>query len=164
MYVCWDVLCLQKALKSSKLMATWEQTIVVPDFSLVVQQGEQLLVERLYSCLSLAQKAGALVSGYQALSTAWSQGKLRYLIVAENIAPSRAAEYHQWCEQQHIPWMTFSSKEELGKRLGKLSRSAVGLLDPHFCNLCAVTRTALEKWRDSQSRFFTHQASSYTQK
>lgn len=160
-YLCWDAQCLQKALKSSKLVATWEQQATVPEFPVLWQQGEQLLLERLYSYLNLAQKAGVLVSGYYAICKARHQGEVRCLILTQDIAPSRATELRIWCEQQDIPCMIFSSKEELGKRLGKLSRSAVGMLDPHFCELFAGIYMALEKWRASQSYFLKKQASSY---
>ena len=67
------------------------------------------------------------------------------MVLAENAAAQRAAEYRAWCGEQEIPYVTLFTKEELGRRIGKASRSAVGLLNPQFripfCAALTLLRT-----------------------
>jgi ribosomal protein L7Ae-like RNA K-turn-binding protein len=66
------------------------------------------------------------------------------MVVAENAAAQRAAEYRVWCAEQEVPYITLFTKEELGRRIGKTSRSAVGLLNPHFRVSFCATLTLLQ--------------------
>ena len=90
------------------------------------------LYDRLGACLSIAQRAGGLVSGYMSLRQAYSRRRVVYMVLAENAAAQRAEEYRAWCAEREIPHVTLFTKEELGRRIGKTSRSAVGLLNPQF--------------------------------
>ena len=89
-YVCCDVLCLRKALKSAKLALALKRSVMVPDFDTVYQEVRRLLYKRLSACLSLGQKAGAVVSGYVPLRQAFAQARVLYMIMAEDIATGRA--------------------------------------------------------------------------
>jgi len=52
-YVCYDVLCLRKALKSAKLALALKRSVMAPDFDSVYQDVLRLLYKRLSACLSL---------------------------------------------------------------------------------------------------------------
>jgi uncharacterized protein len=145
MYVCCDVLCLRKALKPAKLALALKRPVMVPDFDIVSQAVRRLLYKRLSACLSLGQKAGALVSGYEPLRQAFGRARVLYLILAEDIATGRAEEYRSWCTQHGVPYVTLFTKEELGHIIGKPSRSAVGLTAPHFLQLLLARLTSLER-------------------
>lgn len=141
-YVCFDVVCLRKALQPAKLVSAFKRPVIVPTFETVYQATVLLLQERLKACLSLARKAGVVVSGYAALRTVLAHAKVVCLVLAEDIAASRAEEYHFWCAQQQIPCMTLFSKEELGRLLGRPSCSAAGVTESRFCEfLCATMAT-----------------------
>jgi ribosomal protein L7Ae-like RNA K-turn-binding protein len=155
-YICWNAPCLYKALKSAKLAAALKQPVVIPSFETLAQTIDKCLSERLRSCLSLAYKARAVVSGYQALRSALAQAHILYMIFAEDIAVERAKEYSIWCAQYNIPSITFETKEELGRLLGKPSRSAIGLTAPHFRDLLVTRLATLEQWCTSQGDHKLH--------
>ena len=69
-----------------------------------------MLYKRLRACLSLGQKAGAVVSGYVALRQALAQARVLYMILAEDIATGRAEEYRSWCTQHGVPYVTSLQK------------------------------------------------------
>lgn len=154
-YVCCDVMCLQKALKPAKLALTLKHSVVVPAFDGVYQEIRRLLHQRVKACLSLGQKAGAIVSGYALLWQAFTQARVLYIILAEDIATRRAQEYRAWCIHHHVPYVTLWTKKELGHILGKPSRSAVGLTAPHFFELLRVRLNALERLETSYHRAYS---------
>src|SRR5262245_61196458 len=138
-YACCDGICLRKALKPAKLTLALKQPVIVPDFDTVYQEVRGLLYKRLRACLGLGQKAGAVVSGYALLRKAFAQGRVLYMILAEDVATERAEEYRSWCTQHHVPHVTLFTKVELGHIIGKPSRSALGLTAPLFLKpLCAI--------------------------
>jgi ribosomal protein L7Ae-like RNA K-turn-binding protein len=143
---------LRKALKPAKLTLALKRPVRVPDFDTVCQEVRTLLYKRLKTCLSLGQKAGAVVSGYVPLRQALAQARVIYLILAEDIASGRAEEYRSWCTQHGVPYVTLFTKEELGHIIGKPSRSAVGLTAPHLLALLLVRLASLERWRIAYTR------------
>ena len=151
MYVCCDVICLRKAFKPAKLALALRRPVMVPDFDMVYQDVRGLLYKRLRTCLGLGQKAGAIISGYMPLRQALEQGRILYLILAEDIATGRAEEYRSWCAQHDVSYVTLFTKEDLGRIIGKPSRSAVGLTAPHFLTLLLARLTSLERLQTSNS-------------
>ena len=148
-YVCCDARCFRKALKSSRLISVFRRAVVVPAFDVVCGTIVSSLCGRLWACLSIAQRAGGLVSGYTSLRHACSRNRVVYMVLAEDAASPRAAEYRAWCAEQEIPYTTRFTKEELGQRIGKTSRSAVGLLNPHFRESFCATLTLLHTFEAS---------------
>jgi ribosomal protein L7Ae-like RNA K-turn-binding protein len=143
---------LRKALKSAKLALALKRSVMVPDFDRVYQDVQRLLYKRLSACLSLGQKAGAIVSGYALLRQAFAQARVLYMIMAEDIAIGRAKEYHSWCTQDGVPYVTLFTKEDLGHIIGKPSRSAVGLTAPRFLELLLARLTSLERLQTAYNR------------
>ena len=149
-YVCFDVACMRQALKPGKLAAALKQPVNVSSVESLCQSVIHLLHTRLGSYLSMAQKAGGAISGATPLHKALTQRQVRYLVLAKDMAATRAEVYHRWCRQQSIPWLTLFSKDELGQLLGKSERSAVGLTDMRFGEpLRATANTLLRLQADS---------------
>lgn len=142
-YVCYDAACIRKALHPSKLKTAFKQSVTVPSECSVHEAAVQTLRTRLISYLSMAQKAGVAISGSVPLHRALAQRRIAYLVLAEDIAEARAQGYYTWCQQQHIPWLTLFSKVELGRLLGKSSRSAVGLTQMRFGEQLQMTSERL---------------------
>lgn len=142
-YVCFHAACIRKALHPAKLKAAFKQAVTVPSEQSVYEAATQALRTRLGSYLSMAQKAGVAVSGAVPLQRTLAQGRIVYVVLAEDIAPSRAQEYYTWCQQQDIPWLTLFSKADLGRLLGKSSRSAVGLTQMRFGEQLQMTAERL---------------------
>jgi len=131
-HVCFDVGCIRQALHAAKLKAAFKRAVTVPTMAAICEAATQALHMRLGAYLSMAQKAGVAISGSVPLQRALAQRRIVYLVLAEDIAIARAQVYHTVCEQQHIPWLTLFSKADLGRLLGKSSRSAVGLTQMQF--------------------------------
>ena len=148
-YVCSDARCFRKAFKSSRLTPVFQRAVVVPTLEAACGTVLPFLHERLGACLSIAQRAGGLVSGYMPLRQACSRRRVVYMVLAENTAAQRAEEYRAWCAEREIPYITLFTKEELGRRIGKTSRSAVGLLNPQFLIPFCATSTLLQTFEAS---------------
>lgn len=148
-YVCCDARCFRKVFKAARLASVFQRSVSVPTPDAACKTIVSSLCERLGACLSLAQKAGGLVSGYMSLRRACSRRRVVYMVLAENAAALRAAEYRAWCADQEIPYTTLFTKEELGRRIGKTARSAVGLLNPQFREPFCTTLTLLQTFEAS---------------
>jgi ribosomal protein L7Ae-like RNA K-turn-binding protein len=142
-YVCFDAACIRKALHPSKLKAAFKQSVTAPSEDAVHKAAIHALRTRLGSYLSMAQKAGMAISGAVPLHRALAQRRIAYLVLAEDIATVRAQAYYTWCQQQDIPWLTLFSKADLGRLLGKSSRSAVGLTQMRFGEQLQMTAERL---------------------
>ncbi len=144
-YVCFDATCIRKALHPSKLKAAFKRSVTVPSEASVQEAAAHVLRTRLGSYLSMAQKAGMAISGAVPLRRALAQRRIRYLVLAEDIAVTRAQEYDALCQQQNISWLTLFSKADLGRLLGKASRSAVGLTEIRFGEQLQMTAAQLNQ-------------------
>ena len=148
-YICFDAVCLRKALKLSRLASAFKCPVVVPEFDTLYQALSMWLYERLKSYLQLAQKAGVLVSGSMSLQQALSRARVVCIVLAEDIVTTRAEIYRSWCIRQNIPCLTLFTKEELGQLIGKSNRSAIGFTERHFCRQMTTAIKSLEKLRSS---------------
>jgi ribosomal protein L7Ae-like RNA K-turn-binding protein len=148
-YICFDAVCLRKALKLSRLVSAFKCSVIVPEFDSLYQALNAGLCERLKSYLQLAQKAGGLVSGSVSLQQALARARVVCVVLAEDIVASRAQIYRSRCIQQNIPCLTLFTKEELGQLIGKSNRSAIGLTELHFCRQMTMAMKFLEKLRSS---------------
>jgi len=148
-YVCFDVVCWRQAFKPSRLATALKRSVTVPSLDILYPSAVRLLYDRLGSCLSMAQKARAAISGAVSLHNALTHKRVCYVIMAEDIAASRAEEYRSWCTQQEIPWTTLFPKAELGQLIGKSSRSAIGLSEPRFRDLFRTNVEFLRQLRAS---------------
>ncbi len=148
-YVCCDARCFRKALGPSRLSAVFHRPVIAPPLDAACGATVSSLHDRLGACLSIAQRAGGLVSGYMSLRHACSRNRVVYMVLAEDAAVQRAAEHREWCVEQAIPYITLFTKEELGRRIGKTSRSAVGLLNPHFREPLCATLNLLQTFEAS---------------
>ena len=148
-YVCCDARCFRKAFQPSRLSSVFHRPVIVPTLDAACGTTVSSLYDRLGACLSIAQRAGGLASGYMSLRRACSRSRVVYMVLAEDAAVQRAAEHRAWCVEQAIPHITLFTKEELGRRIGKTSRSAVGLLNPHFREPFCATLSLLQTFEAS---------------
>ena len=146
-YVCYDARCFGKSFKPARLASVFRRPVDSPALDAVYGRILSAFRERLGSCLSFAQRAGKLVSGHTSLRQARS--RITYMVLAEDASDQRAAEYRSWCTELDIPHVTMFRKDELGQRIGKASRSAVGLLDPRFRESFCATLTLLQTFEAS---------------
>ena len=85
--------------------------------------------------LGLAQKAGRLTSGDLGVKEALSAGKVRLLLIADDVAPRTEKELKFLAEKASVPVVTCMSRAALGRCIGKAPRAAVAVLDAGFAGL-----------------------------
>ncbi len=82
--------------------------------------------------ISLGQRAGMLVSGDMAVKSTLIRGKARLLIIAKDAATRTRRELSGMAGSRNVPVISYGSKEELGRLIGKSPRSALALMDEHM--------------------------------
>ena len=91
-----------------------------------------MLENKIYSMLSLCQRAGKLCSGSFTCERAIKNGKCKVLIIAEDVTGNTKPDFENMCKYYKVPMYTFSSKEKLGRYIGKSERAVVGIMDINF--------------------------------
>jgi ribosomal protein L7Ae-like RNA K-turn-binding protein len=79
--------------------------------------------------LGLGQRAGKLISGDLAVKSALKRGKAKLLLIAVDAAGRTQRELKELAVAKKIPALTYGTKEELGRLIGKSPRSAVAFTD-----------------------------------
>lgn len=92
--------------------------------------------------IGLGQRSGRLLSGDWAVKDALQRGKVKLLVVAVDASGRSQKEFTQMAGLKNIPTISYGSKVELGRLIGKSPRSAVALTDE---NLARGILGALER-------------------
>lgn len=87
---------------------------------------------KIYSLLSLCQKAGKLASGEFAVENAIKGGKACAVIVSDDASANTAKKFRDKCEYYNVPFYLFGDKEKLGHAIGKEVRTSVAITDEGF--------------------------------
>lgn len=90
------------------------------------------MIDRIYSFLGLAMKAGRLVSGEEACEKAAKQGKAELVIIAQDASPNTKKKFSDKCDFRDINTRIFGHKELIGRYIGKEERAVVAILDKGF--------------------------------
>ena len=85
--------------------------------------------------LSLAQKAGKLVSGDFAVKAALKAGTVQLLVVAQDTAPNSKKELCYLANQAGVPVLELLTRWELGSAIGKGQRAAAAITDSNFASM-----------------------------
>ena len=85
--------------------------------------------------LSLAQKAGKLVSGDFAVKAALKAGTVQLLVVAQDTAPNSKKELCYLAAQAGVPVLELLTRWELGSAIGKGQRAAAAITDSNFASM-----------------------------
>ena len=88
--------------------------------------------DRVLSLLSLAMKAGKLVSGEFLTEKAVKTGKATLVIAAEDASDNTKKMFTNMCTYYEVPLYCWGKKEDLGACIGREYRAAVALTDPGF--------------------------------
>jgi ribosomal protein L7Ae-like RNA K-turn-binding protein len=89
-------------------------------------------MNKAYSMISLANKAGKLVTGEDAVRNSIRSGKLRLVIVAEDASDNTKKRFGNSAAFYNIELVTWGLKEMLGSCIGKSERSVLGITDESF--------------------------------
>lgn len=89
-------------------------------------------MNKTYSMISLANKAGKLVSGEDAVRNSIRSGKVKLAILAEDASDNTKKRFINSAAFYNIALVTWGLKEELGSCIGKSERSVMGITDENF--------------------------------
>ncbi|HZK42787.1 MAG TPA: ribosomal L7Ae/L30e/S12e/Gadd45 family protein [Syntrophomonadaceae bacterium] len=86
-------------------------------------------MQKVYSMLGFAQKAGKISTGTLATKSSLIGRKAYLLLMSNDIADNSKEILVKTCEKFNIPWITLGDKYELGTSVGKAYRVAVTIND-----------------------------------
>ncbi len=90
------------------------------------------MVDRTYSFLSLAAKAGKVVSGEETCERSLKSGKVFLVIVSVDASDNTKKGFSDMCRYRSIEIRYFGEKKLLGRYVGKDMRSVVAVIDRGF--------------------------------
>ena len=93
--------------------------------------------------LGMAQKAGRVVSGGFAVEKLIQSGRAAGVIVACDASENTKKMFRNKCAYYEIPFAVFSTRERLGKAIGREERVTIALNDEGFSG--AVMKLIREK-------------------
>lgn len=80
------------------------------------------MVNKVYSMIGLAEKAGNIVSGEFSTEKAIKSGKACLVIIASDASENTRKHFSDMCAYRNIPIWIYGNKEELGRAIGKEMR------------------------------------------
>ncbi len=90
------------------------------------------MVDKIYSFLGLATKAGKLVSGEDACDRAIKSGKAYLVIVSEDASENTRKKFSDISGYRKLEMRCFGEKELLGRYTGKDIRSVIAITNKGF--------------------------------
>lgn len=88
--------------------------------------------EKIYSFISLAKKAGKVLSGEFACEKAIKAEKTALIIVAEDASENTKKKFSDMCSYREIDIRYFGQKDLLGRYIGKEIRAVVAVTEQNF--------------------------------
>ena len=82
--------------------------------------------------IGIGQRAGKLVSGAQAVKSCLKRGWVKLLLMANDASPQSVQAIKRLAAIKAVPVITYGSKDDLGRLIGKSSRSALAVTDEHI--------------------------------
>lgn len=98
------------------------------------------MLERIYSLLGLARRAGKITSGESQIEAMLKKRKGFLLILAED-APGTHKKYGKWAEDLRLPVLILGTKQDLGTAIGLSPRSTVLIMDEGFAKAILKIRS-----------------------
>lgn len=86
------------------------------------------------SLLSLAAKAGRIVSGGFMTERAILEGAAMLVIIAADASGNTRKKFTNKCEYYNVPYIIFNDSDTLGRQIGKQSRTTLAVTDQGFAN------------------------------
>ncbi len=90
------------------------------------------MIDRIYSFLGLAAKAGKVVSGEETCERSLKSGKVFLVIVSVDASDNTKKKFSDMCKYRNIDIRYFGEKKLLGRYIGKDVRSVVAVADRGF--------------------------------
>ena len=91
-----------------------------------------MLENKIYSMLSLCQRAGKLYSGGYSCDKTIKSGKAQLVIIAKDTGENSKKQFIDICRNNNVRVYLFGTKENLGKYIGKGDKTIVCITDINF--------------------------------
>lgn len=133
-YLCQSRRCVQDAVAKRQFNRTFKGAAAAVDGPALTALLQHIMEQRISGYLALANKAGATVSGGEAIERSLKGAKLPCLLVlATDISPAIAEKLAGIAARSAVPVVKVLSKDILGQLVGKESdRSAVAVMSGGF--------------------------------
>lgn len=89
-------------------------------------------MDKVYSMLGLATKAGKIVSGEFATDKSVKSATAHIVIVSSDASDNTKKMFSNMCKFYEVPLYFYGTKEELGHAIGKSMRSSLAITDENF--------------------------------
>ena len=89
---------------------------------------------RVLDLLGLAARAGAVVTGTDAVRRAAREDRVFRAILAEDTAPGQQRKLTPLLQARGAPFHTLFTRDELGAAIGRAPTSAIGITDRNLAN------------------------------
>jgi ribosomal protein L7Ae-like RNA K-turn-binding protein len=89
-------------------------------------------IRRLLELLGLAARAGAVVTGTDAVRRAVREGEISRVFLAADAAPGQVGKLTPLLEARQVPFHSLSTRNVLGGAVGRAPVSALGLTNRNF--------------------------------
>ena len=89
-------------------------------------------MDRIFSMIGMAMKAGKVVSGEFATEKAVKTGKAFLVVVSAAASDNTKKMFRNMCSFYGVPMYTYGSKEDLGHSMGKEFRASLAVTDEGF--------------------------------
>lgn len=131
-YTCLKAGCLRQALVRKQFQRAFKGEVTALPADEMVRQVAEKMLGHIESYLSLANKAGKVVSGTDTVLDSLRRQTAGLVLVAEDTAPESARRVRDLAERVGITCHSLASKDRLGELLGKEFRSVVAVLHGSF--------------------------------
>lgn len=131
-YTCLIPTCVAEGVKRRKFSRSFKSEVLYEaPVELVARVAEQM-VERVAGYLSLANRAGKVVSGSDAVTEALRKGRKGVLFIATDVARESGEKFGSLAERGGVETVHLFSRDRLGGLLGKEQRTVALVDDPGF--------------------------------
>ena len=89
-------------------------------------------MDRIFSMIGMAMKAGKVVSGEFATEKAVKTGKAFLVVVSAAASDNTKKMFRNMCSYYEVPMYTYGSKDDLGHSMGKEFRASLAVTDEGF--------------------------------
>lgn len=97
-------------------------------------------MDKAFSMISLATRAGKTVSGQEQVISAVRCGRARLVIISEEASSGTRKKISDKCAYYNVPLVILGTRKELGKACGRQERTAAAVTDDGLAR--AVTDAA----------------------
>ncbi len=88
--------------------------------------------DKVLSLISLAMKAGKIVSGEFSTEKEVKSGRASAVVVAEDASDNTKKKFQNMCDFYQVPIYFYADKDTLGHAMGKEFRASLAILDTGF--------------------------------